>query len=112
MNRLEYKSDLTHAEARLIEQGQDINFGRIESLTVRRGQPVMDPPPRVVRKLRIGGENGSRPEAGLRDFVLKREMVELIEVIREMGDGVVRSIEIRHGLPVSIEVESLVAVRG
>jgi hypothetical protein len=41
------KAALTPARKRLIELMQEINYGRIESLMVRNGEPVFDPPPMV-----------------------------------------------------------------
>jgi len=32
---------------------QRINFGRILNLSVRRGQPVLDPPPRIIREMKL-----------------------------------------------------------
>jgi hypothetical protein len=46
---------------------QRLNFGRIENLHVRGGEPVFDPAPRVSKKLKIGGENDPRPEAACED---------------------------------------------
>ena len=65
------KADLPPPEAWLVELMQNINFGRIENLTVRAGMPVFAPPPRVVREVKFGGENGPRPEAAKQDFSLK-----------------------------------------
>lgn len=99
------KAELSGPQARLIEMFQHLNFGRVEGLVVKRGQPVFNPAPRVVRKLLIGAENGPRPESKLRDFILKQQTVEVLEVIGQIDDGRVRSIEVRNGLPVSMEVE-------
>ena len=54
------------------------------------GAMVFEPAPRVVQKLLIGGENGPRPESKLRDFILKQQTVEMLEVIGRIEDGRVR----------------------
>jgi hypothetical protein len=105
MNQLITKSSLTPATARLIELMQALNFGRVEALTIRGGQPVFDPPPRVVQKIKMGADNGPRPEIGYNDFLLKGGIVELLEIIARLKDGEIRTIEVRFGLPVSAEVE-------
>ena len=105
MNELKSKSSLSHARRRLIELMQRMNFGRIEGLQVRAGEPVFDPAPRVIRKLKIGGENGPRPEAACGDFWLKHQAVELFEAIASVGEGEVLAIEVKHGLPFSVEIE-------
>jgi hypothetical protein len=99
------KSSLTPASAKLIELLQTLNFGRIEALKIQAGQPVFDPPPRVIQKLKIGADNAPRPEAGHADFRLKAGVIELLQVIALLDDGEIRSIEVRCGLPVSAEVE-------
>lgn len=93
------KQQLTLSQRRLLELMQEISFGSIEGLVVRGGQPVMDPAPRRRREVRLGGENGPRPERELHDFVLKVQFVELFAQLQQIGDGEVDLIEVRHGLP-------------
>jgi hypothetical protein len=83
----------------LIELMQQINFGRIEGLLVRNGEPTFDPPPIVIREVKFGGENGPRPECGVDNFALKAQVVELIQQLDDLGDGTVETIEVKHGLP-------------
>lgn len=103
------KSSLSHHQTRLIELMQRINFGRIEGLSVRRGQPVMDPPPRVVREIKFGGENGPRAEAAKPDFALKAQVRDLLAQLEALGDGVIACIEIQRGLPFRMTVEEVYA---
>jgi hypothetical protein len=86
---------------------QRINFGRIEGLSVRCGQPVMAPPPRVVREIKFGGENGPRPESGKDDFSLKAQVRDLFAQLEVLGDGVIPCIEIQRGLPFRMTVEEV-----
>ena len=67
------KADLSPARARLVVLMQGINFGYIEGLIVRAGAPVLNPPPRVVREVKFGGENGPRPEAGKQRETMEEE---------------------------------------
>ena len=62
MNELTTKSSLSDSHRRLVELMQRLNFGRIQNLVVRDGEPVFDPAPKVIQKVKIGGENGPRPE--------------------------------------------------
>jgi hypothetical protein len=93
------KSELPEGGRRLVELMQRINFGRIENLPVRGGAPVLDPPPRVVREIKIGGDNGPRPEARRQDFPLKEQVTELFAHLEALGDGTVEVLEVKHGLP-------------
>jgi hypothetical protein len=105
MNKLSTKSSLSDSEQWLVELMQTLNFGRIEALHVRAGAPVANPAPQVIQKLKIGGENGPRPERAHDDFLLKRQTIEMLEALRELGDGKVLAIEVKHGLPFSLEIE-------
>jgi len=99
------KSALSETQRRLVELLQTVRFGRIERLHVRDGQPTFDPAPRVVRKLKMGHENGPRPETTLQDFGLKHQTIEMLQAIADLGDGEVLSIEVQHGLPFAVEIE-------
>lgn len=105
MNQPITKSSLSEAQGCLVELLQNLNFGRIEGLWVKGGEPTFDPAPRIVRKLKIGGENGPRRETALPDFWLKQQTSEMLEAIAELGDGEILSIEVKHGLPFAMEVE-------
>jgi hypothetical protein len=93
------KSSLTPARRRLVERLQQLNFGRVEGLLVRGGEPVFGPATRVVREIKFGGENAPRPERGLDDFVVKAQVVELLRCLSEIGDGRIDVLEVKHGLP-------------
>ena len=103
------KSCLSDSQVRLIELMQRINFGRIFDLKVRRGQPVMDPLPRIVREIKFGGDNGPRPEVGKADFTLKAQVRDLFVQLEALGDGVIPCIEIQRGLPFRMTVEEVYA---
>src|SRR5262245_12568756 len=55
-------ASLPPSRRELLRLMQKINFGRIEGLIVHDGNPVLIPPPAVIRELKFGGENGPRPE--------------------------------------------------
>ena len=100
------KSSLSNPQRRLLETMQKLNYGRIEGLSIRGGEPVLNPQPRIVRDVKLGSpENGTRPEFHSADFALKREHSELFENLRRLGDGVIESIEVKAGLPFRFTVE-------
>ena len=100
------KGALSEPRKRLVELMQHINFGRVERLVVANGQPVLEPPPRIIREIKFGGENGPRPEAGIEDFALKAQVVELFHTFDDLRDGVIEVLEIKHGLPFRMAVEA------
>lgn len=93
------KASLPEPRRRLLELMQTINFGRIEGLAILDGDPVLDPPPRVIREVKFGGENGPRPEIDAGNFLLKTQVVELFQHFDQLGDGTIEVLEIKHGLP-------------
>ncbi len=94
-----HKSSLSPTRLRLLEEMQNLNFGRIEGLAVCNGEPVFDPAPRIIREIKFGGENGPRRELEVNDFALKVQVVELFTCLTNLGSGTVESLEIKHGLP-------------
>lgn len=101
------KSALTPSRRRLVELMQRVNFGRVECFLVRGGEPVLDPPPRVVLEVKLGGENGPRPETdSAADFALKAQVINLFEHFDRLGDAGVEVLTVKHGLPFSMHVEA------
>jgi hypothetical protein len=83
---------------------QSLNFGRIENLHVRCGEPVFMPPPRIVQDIKFGAESGPRPELGTPDFQLRRQVNELFDHLARLNDGMVDLLEVKHGLPFKLEL--------
>ncbi len=105
MNQQVTKSSLSTRRRLLVEFLQEHPFCRIESLQVRAGEPLFTPPPKVILKLKMGADNGRRPESELPDFWLKRQFIDLLDTITELGDGEIRLIDVQHGLPLVVEIE-------
>ena len=102
------KREISAPQRRLLELMQDINFGRIEGLVVKDGEPVFDSPPRVVREIKLGGENGPRRELGLDNYAMKSQAVEFFTHLDHLVNGTVETIEVKHGLPFLIRIEEKV----
>ncbi len=88
----------------LLREMQQLNFGRIEGLTIQAGQPQLDPNPTVTRELKFGGENDPRAELAADDFCLKQQVVELFAFFDELRNGVIDVLEIKNGLPFRMTV--------
>jgi hypothetical protein len=97
--------DLLPAERTLLDAIRHIGFGQIEFLRIRAGQPVLDPWPVVVRDLKFGVDRQEPPATRSNDFELKREAAELFEYMRDVEDGEIRVLVVRHGLPFTMEIE-------
>lgn len=99
------KSSLSAPCRRLLALFQLLNFGRLENLVVRNGEPCFEPHPRVLRDIKIGGDNRPRPESCASDFDLKSQVVEFFDELARVRSGVVLTLTVRHGLPVSFVLE-------
>jgi hypothetical protein len=84
---------------------QQLNFGRIEGLKICNGEPTFDPAARIIQDIKLGTENGPRPELDHGDFVLRSSVVEMFDYFAGLGDGRIAVIEVRHGLPFRLLVE-------
>jgi hypothetical protein len=93
------KASLSSARRQLLECFQQMNFGRLESLEIQSGEPVVDPLPRRQFEIKFSGENGPRPEVNSTDFALKQQVVELFAFFDELQNGIIDVLEIKHGLP-------------
>jgi len=104
-----FNGSLSPQRKQLIRELQRINFGRIDCLMIRSGEPVLDPPPRKQVEIKFAGENGPRPELAANDFLLKQQVVELFAFFDQLQDGVIDALEIKHGLPFRVIVTEVPA---
>jgi hypothetical protein len=100
-------SDLSPAQQRLVDVMRGLRFGRIERLHVRAGDPVLEPPPTIVRQRKLAVEQPRVEPAG--DFSLKQEVVALMRLFDDMNEGVVENLLVKHGLPFSVDIEERMA---
>lgn len=99
--------DLLPSEGRFLHAMRQLRFGRFEFLQIRDGQLVLDPWPTTVRDVKLGAQVGDQNPAPDSEFALKQQVVELFEYIRSVDNGEIRTLEVRHGLPFSMEIELL-----
>lgn len=110
MTNVVTKATLTPARKRLLELMQEINYGRIEKLHVRDGEPVFDPPPTVLRLFLFGKDNGPNESRGNDGFALKKKVAELFEVFDRERSLSIQELMIDNGLPVRMTVADAVRV--
>jgi hypothetical protein len=105
MNRPTSTHDLSASERRFLHEMHDVGFGRFESLRIERGELVLDPWPTTVRGVKFGSVDTAAHTPPLGDFELKAQMAEFFEYVRAVDAGEIRCLELRHGLPFSMEIE-------
>jgi hypothetical protein len=89
----------------LVRLFQSVNFGQINGLTVRNGEPVFHPEPTVFVDVKLDGDENSRPEADLADFTLRDEVRRLLEHLDQLQNGRIEWIEVRSGVPRRVIIE-------
>jgi hypothetical protein len=84
---------------------QSVNFGYLEGLEVRGGEPVFNPAPTVFVEVKLDVRNDPRQEAYSADFELRAELTRLMEQLDLLGDGSVDRIDVRYGVPRRVLIE-------
>lgn len=82
-----------------------IQFGTVESLQIRGGEPTFNTSPRIVQSLKFGTQDIVRRSAGNTDFGVKKEITELMALFDRCPDGLICSIRVQHGLPIQATIE-------
>jgi hypothetical protein len=100
-------SQLSASRQVLVRLCQDINFGQIQNLHVRNGDPVWDPAPMVLSEVRLDIEQAPRPEGELPDFKLSSQIERLMRRLDQLRDGRIERIEVREGIPRRLVLVSL-----
>jgi len=104
------KHSLSPARRRLVEMMQEVNFGRIEGLYVRDGEPVLERTPNILRDIVFGKVNAHNPARGKDDFALKEQLVELFDLFDREQSVTVESLVVQNGLPVRMTVADVCRV--
>ncbi len=99
------KSALSPARRRLVDLLGSIQFGRIESLAIRDGEPILEPPPRILRTVKLDGEERPSDKLESGDFVLKKQVVQMLQQFDRLGAGTVVSLDVHHGVPLKMTLE-------
>ena len=98
------KQEISAPRRRLLELMQDVNFGRIEGLQVRDGEPVLDPMPTKLRLFLFGKDNKPNVSRVNDRFTLKKNVLELFEVFDRERSLSIQELMIDDGLPVRMIV--------
>jgi len=98
------KSNITPSRRELIELMQRINFGCIEGLHVRDGEPVLNPMPTVKRVYMFGKDNGPNASSKTDSFTLKKKVIELFEIFDRERSLTIQELKIDNGLPLRMTV--------
>lgn len=92
------KLSLGAGRLRLREIIEELGFGRIEQLSIHKGEPCYEGTLRIVEEIKLGSQRERRPDQSRADFTLKMEFEDLFNRLSQLRDGIV-DIEVRHGVP-------------
>ena len=95
--------DLTSAQLQLLQTISEYQFGRIEHLEVRDGQPLVLPATKVVRVAHLGGGDGGARVPNGEEFELKQAVRDLFAELARLNNGTVVRLEFKRGLPCLLE---------
>jgi hypothetical protein len=98
-------SHLRPVQREFVSLLDSLRFGRIENLKVLAGEPILRPRPTVIRTVKFNEQVAEMDEVDRRDYTLKSELIKFLAYIEQLDCAVIRRIEVRHGLPILIEVE-------
>ncbi len=97
--------DLRPSERTFVAAVSRLGFGRFEYLRIERGELVLEPWPTAVRDVKFGTTAPGALRQFPNEFELKQQVAELFEYIRSVDAGEIRRLEVKHGLPFSMEIE-------
>jgi len=104
----DHASNLTLAKRRLVQLMTKVDYGRIERFAIREGEPVLDPPPRMVFELSIRETEPSSPARKTSgDFIVKNQVSRLFDLFARIRNARVERLDVRAGLPQRVHLEPL-----
>jgi hypothetical protein len=98
-------SELSPARQYIMRVFQILNFGRVERLQIRHGEPVVAAETVMIADIKLGDDT-SRDESGLADFALSKEACALMIQFDQIFDGELDVIVVQAGLPRRVVVRS------
>jgi hypothetical protein len=105
MSRPASTAELLPSERMFVAAMSSVGFGRFEYLRIERGELALDPWPAVVRDVKFCSHDPGTSKTPTADFELKPQVAELFEYIRDVDAGEIRTLEVKSGLPFSMEIE-------
>ena len=105
MSRPIATSDLSVTERTFVAAMTRLSFGRFEFLRITGGELILDPWPTTVRDVKFGCHNSGTGNTVAPEFELKTQVAELFEYTRDVDAGEIRILEVKNGLPFSMEIE-------
>ena len=91
--------ELSPPRQRLVRLFQAINYGELREVQIREAEPVFEPPPALLADVKLDGGWAPRQEQELPDFVLRDEVITLMDYLDQLVTTNIERIEVRAGIP-------------
>ncbi len=98
-------ADLRPAERSFLAAMTGLGFGRFEFVRIEQGEIVLDPWPTAVCDVKFGSADPGATRTVPAEFDLKPQVTELFAYVRSVGSGEIRTLEVKSGLPFSMEID-------
>ena len=98
------KTALSDQKRQLVQKIQTVFFGDMFNISVQNGEPIMTPDTVIEREIKLAGNPQNQYTKDHTNFLLKKEVLTLMEEITRMGNGTIIQLEIKHGLPFLIRI--------
>jgi hypothetical protein len=95
--------DLTAAENSLLQIMRQHQFGRVENVPVRAGQPILNSEVKIVYVEYLGGAHSGTKVPTSDDFELRQPVRDLFDRLQRLCDGTIVRLDFKHGLPFLLE---------
>ena len=92
-------SDLSPRRRKLTLSMRELQFGEMLGLEVEDGEPVLTPPPGIVRDVLHAKDDRKTGSRSPIDFELKQEIIDLLEAFDREQNCKFEVIFVKHGLP-------------
>jgi hypothetical protein len=99
-------SELSPSCQKLVRLCQTINYGSLRGLQIREREPVFDPEPTLLADVKLDGDCVARPELDLDDFVLREEVLRLMDHLDGLVNTTIECLEVHAGIPRRLTVRS------
>ena len=103
MSRPRSTQDLLPSETAFLATMEELGFGRFEQLQIRGGELVLNPWPVTVLDIKFAAK-AAADSAAPGNAKLRPQVAEFFEYVRDVATGEIRELQVRHGLPFSMEI--------
>lgn len=90
----------------------DLQYGRIERLHVRDGEPVLEPMPKVIRTVKFSAPTSKHSATTLAEVLSKPQTKAFLQEISMMKSACIQRLEVRDSQPCFVEIELYSALGG